>query len=206
MIAIILTAIATFIVTGIDEIVVLTILFVHYKENSSVRDIYIGQLISMVVLLAISLLAVFGITTIPKEWIGLLGFVPFFLGIKVFLIGDTESYDVYEEKDLIKKTKKFNNLILAVAIIAIAGGAEELSIYIPYLASLNTKDLITTLITFILLVPIWCAVCKRLSSVKRIRERIEKFERIIVPIVFIGLGIFVLIENNTLGYFLKFFH
>jgi len=203
MIAIILTAIATFVATGIDEIVVLTILFVHYKESNSVRDIYIGQLISMIVLLAISLLAVFGVATIPKAWIGLLGFVPLILGIKVLLTGDTESDDEYEEKDLIKKTKKFNNLILAVAMIAIAGGAEELSIYIPYLASLNTKNLITTLITFILLVPIWCAVCKKLSSVKRIRERIEKFERIIVPIVFIGLGIFVLIENNTLGYFFK---
>lgn len=206
MIAIILTAVATFIATGIDEIVVLTILFVHYKESNSVRDIYIGQLISMVVLLAVSLLAVFGVTTIPREWIGILGFVPLALGIKVLLTGDTESDDEYEEKDLIKKTKKFNNLILAVAMIAIAGGAEELSIYIPYLASLKTKDLITTLIIFILLVPIWCAVCRRLSSVKRVRERIEKFERIIVPIVFIGLGIFVLIENNTLGYFFKLFY
>ncbi len=206
MIAIILTAIATFIATGIDEIVVLTILFVHYKESHSVKDIYIGQLISMVVLLSVSLLAVFGIATIPKEWIGLLGFVPLVLGVRVLLTGDTESDDEYEEKDLIKKTKKYNNLILAVAIIAIASGAEELSIYIPYLASLNTKDLITTLITFILLVPIWCAVCKRLSSVKGIQERIGKFERIIVPIVFIGLGIFVLIENNTLGYFIKLFY
>jgi len=199
MILTILTSILTFIATGIDEIVVLTVLFVHYKKPDAIRDIYIGQQISMLVLLIISLLAVFGIAFIPREYIGLLGLVPLGMGLKVLFVGEAEEND--EEKELIQKSKRFSSLALGVALIAIAGGAEELTVYIPYFASLNTSNLIGSLLIFNILVPVWCSVCKRLAKVKRIEERIEKYGRIIMSIVFIGLGIFVLIENNTLSLF-----
>ena len=197
MLLTILTSIATFIATGIDELIVLTVLFVYYKNRGQVKDIYIGQQLSMLVLLGISLLAVFGITFIPPRYIGLLGLVPIGMGLKVLFFGEDDQE--VEEKELVQKSKKFSSLILSVAFIAVAGGAEELTIYIPYFASLNLLNLIVALIIFNLLVPVWCTLCKKISKIKRVEEKIEKYERIIIPIVFIGLGIFVLIENNTLS-------
>lgn len=202
MIAIILTAIITFIATGIDELFVLTILFVYAKDKKSIRDVYIGQEIGMIVLLAISVLAVFGITLITEKWIGILGFLPIIQGVRILINGDD---DDDEKEEVITKTSKYKSLIISVAVIAIAGGAEELAIYIPYFASLSTKYLIITLIIFIILVPICCKLCSKISSIKQIQDTATKYERVLLPIVFIGLGVFVLIENNTFSNIMSLF-
>jgi len=202
MVGTIFTAVAAFIATGFDELVVLTILFVHAKENKSIKDVYLGQQIGMIVLLFISLLAVCGITLIPHKWVGLLGILPLFQGIRILIHGNEDE----EDEDILQKTRKFNHLMISVAFIAIAGGGEEIAIYIPYFASLTITNLILTLIVFNVLVPVWCTFCRRISSIKHIQEIVEKYERILVPVVFIGLGIFVLLENKTVSAIINLFH
>lgn len=201
MIGTILTAIVAFIATGIDEIVVLTIIFVQATKSKSIKDVYIGQQIGMIVLLALSTLAVFGITLISEKWIGLLGLLPIIQGVRFWINGGDDD----DDDEIIEKTNKFNSLILSVAVIAIAGGGEELAIYIPYFASLSPFNLVITLITFNVLAPVWCTLCRKISSLKQIQETIETYERILVPIVFIGLGLFVLIENNTFSAIMSLF-
>lgn len=203
MIGTILTAIAAFIATGVDEIVVLTILFVHATKRKSIRDVYIGQQIGMIVLLALSVLAVYGISLVSEKWIGLLGFLPIIQGVRFWINGGDDDDD--EDDEIIEKTTKFSSLILSVTIIAIAGGGEELAIYIPYFAALDPFNLLITLITFNVLVPIWCTICRMISSKKQIQEMIEKYEKVMVPIVFIGLGIFALLENNTFSAIMSLF-
>ena len=192
----IVTSIATFMATGFDEIVVLTIIFLSTKDKNDIKKVYIGQQIAMIVLVLISLLAVFGIASIPRAYVGLLGFIPLIQGIRVLLNKEDDSE--YEKKDIIKRMGSFNNLIWSVAIIAIAGGAEELTIYIPFFASLDSTNLIIALITFMVLVPIWVTICRKFSSIKHIQNIVEKYEKIIVPVVFVLLGAFVLLENGTL--------
>ncbi|HBI03679.1 MAG TPA: cadmium resistance protein CadD, partial [Paenibacillaceae bacterium] len=118
---------------------------------------------------------------------------------RLWVLGDGDEDDEEEDKEVLKKSSRFNSLMVSVALIAIAGGGEELAIYIPYFAALSTTELIITLITFNLLVPIWCTICRKIASLKHIQEPIEKYERILVPIVFIGLGLFVFIESNTIS-------
>lgn len=204
MLTTILTSIATFIATGIDEIIVLTIIFVEVKNAKDVKDVYIGQQISMIVLLLISLLAAFGFAHIPSEYVGLLGIIPLAEGIRILFDRNYEDDD-YEEKDVLQRLKKYRSLIVSIALIAIAGGAEELSIYIPYFASLDTTNLIVSVVIFNILVPVWCTVCRKISSLKHVQNTVEKYEKILVPVVFIGLGIWVLIENGTLDLILNLF-
>ena len=199
MIGTIFTAIIAFIATGIDEMFVLTLLFAQARKKNAILAVYIGQQIGMIVLLGISALAVFGITLIAEKWIGLLGLLPIIQGIRLWVLGDGDEDDEEEDKEVLKKSSRFNSLMVSVALIAIVGGGEELAIYIPYFAALSTTELIITLITFNLLVPIWCTICRKIASLKHIQEPIEKYERILVPIVFIGLGLFVFIESNTIS-------
>ena len=199
----ILTAVITFIATGIDELFVLTIIFVCVKNNKAIRSVYIGQQIAMIVLLVISVLAVFGISIVTQKWVGILGLLPIIQGLGMLINGD-EGDD--KDEEVISKTRRYKSLTLSVAVIAIAGGGEELAIYIPYFASLSTSSLIVTLITFNALVPIWCMFCRKISSLKQIQEVVSKFERILLPIVFIGLGIFVLVDNNTISSIISLFN
>lgn len=186
----------TFVATGIDEMIVLILLFANAKKLKSIRNIYIGQQIGMTILLLLSLLTVYGIALISGKWIGLLGFLPIIIGLKILFFGEEEGDDEKQEWEL--KTKKFRSQIVSVALLALTGGAEELVIFIPYFAALDAFDTMIAALTFFVMIPIWCTVCKKISSIDRFQAGVQKYERIILPIVFIGIGLSVLIENNTL--------
>lgn len=65
------------------------------------------------------------------------------------------------------------------------------------LAALNTTEQVVILV-FIIGIFILCYLSKRLASVPMIGEVVERYEKAIVPVVFIGLGIFILLENGTI--------
>ncbi|EOW0186140.1 cadmium resistance transporter, partial [Listeria innocua] len=54
------------------------------------------------------------------------------------------------------------------------------------------------ILVFAVSVAILCYISFRLAKFSFISETLEKYERVIVPIVFIGLGIYILLENGTI--------
>ncbi len=184
----------TFIATGIDEMLLLIILFSMAKREKDVRDVFVGQQIGMTLVLIMTLLAVYGLGFITREWVGLLGILPIAVGIIEFFSGEEED----DDDKILMKTAIFSNWIFRVALIAIAGGAEELAIFIPYFSSLHVKELLIAVVTFTLMIPIWSGICMRLARVGNIDLVINNYRRFIVPIIFIGIGINILLENNTL--------
>lgn len=198
----ILTMIVTFIATGIDEMVILILLFAHAKNQNQIRQVYIGQQIGMTFIILLTLLAVYGIASFfTGKWTGIIGFLPIIIGLMELLEGDEEN----ENEALLQKSAIFSNLSLRVALVAIVGGAEELAIYIPYFTSLHSQDMLLALITFVIMVPVWCAICHRLGSMNKVYQVIKRYERVIIPIVFIGIGLNVLIESDTIEAILDLF-
>src|SRR5699024_12622010 len=78
--------------------------------------------------------------------------------------------------------------------------------YIPYFTSLAFSEIVITLIVFAFSVAVLCYVSYKLAKISFVSETLEKYERIIVPIVFIGLGIYILIENGTIQTLLSLFN
>ena len=92
-----------------------------------------------------------------------------------------------------------------VALITIASGGDNLGIYIPYFASIELGQIITAIILFAIFTVSLCWLSQRLARLSFLEETLEKYERIIVPVVFIGLGIYILWENQTFQALWKFF-
>ncbi|MEN2768173.1 cadmium resistance transporter [Ornithinibacillus xuwenensis] len=193
--------IITFIATGLDEMIMLILLFSLTKSDQDVRNVYIGQQIGMSVVLCLVLLGVYGIAQFTGKWIGLLGFIPIVLGVMALFIGEDDD----DEERLFNKTALFSNVVIRVIILAIAGGAEELAIYIPYFSSLVSTEVILASITFIIMIPIWSSICRKLAAFGMIPHKLEKYQRFIVPILFIGIGVHILIEQHTISDILTFF-
>ena len=85
-----------------------------------------------------------------------------------------------------------------VALITIASGGDNLGIYIPYFTSLSVSEIVIAIVVFALSIAVLCYISYRLAKISFVSETLEKYERIIVPIVFIGLGIFIMLENGTI--------
>ncbi|AOM35913.1 MULTISPECIES: CadD family cadmium resistance transporter [Enterococcus] len=201
----IFSAIAVYISTSIDYLFILLIIFSQSHTQKGIRHIFWGQYLGTGILVAVSLFAAYVLNFIPQDWIiGLLGLIPIYLGIRVAVIGEEEE----EEEEVVEKLESRGTswLFWTVALITIASGGDNLGIYIPYFTSLAFSEIVITLIVFAFSVAILCYVSYKLAKISFVSETLEKYERIIVPIVFIGLGIYILIENGTIQTLLSLFN
>lgn len=202
MIQTIISAVAVFISTSIDYLLIITVVFAQARTKKSAYHIVGGQYLGTAILVAVSLLAAFVLHFIPQEWmIGFLGLVPISLGIwAAFKKGESEEEEEEEEEEVIEKleARKSSLLFWTITLITIASGGDNLGIYIPYFASMPAGEITIALIVFALATSLLCYAGYKLSSVHLISETLEKYERIIVPIVYIGLGIYIMAESGTI--------
>ena len=195
----IISAIGVYISTSIDYLI---ILFAQLSQNKQKWHIYAGQYLGTGLLVGASLVAAYIVNFVPEEWmVGLLGLIPIYLGIRFAIVGEGEDE---EEEEIIERLEqsKANQLFWTVTLLTIASGGDNLGIYIPYFASLDWSQTLVALLVFVIGIIILCEISRVLSSIPLIFETIEKYERIIVPLVFILLGLYIMYENGTIETFL----
>lgn len=200
MTSIILTAIAAYIATSIDYFVILVIFFSRERRLKPIFGFVIGHYLGMFVLYGVSLLAAYGVRFIPESWIiGLLGLIPIGLGLKVAFQREKETDEKEQQERIETKTNRSSwGLVLAALFLSVASGGDDLGVFIPLFASYSLSEIFWTLMVFFICIAILCFLSYRLSRIRLIREKTEKYERLLVPIVFIAIGVFVLWENGTI--------
>ncbi|NQD99890.1 CadD family cadmium resistance transporter [Staphylococcus xylosus] len=197
MLQTIITAIILYTATAVDLLVILLIFFARANTRKEYRDIYIGQYLGSLALILISLFLAFVLNYVPEKWIlGLLGLIPIYLGVRVAISGDCEGEE-RAKREL--NEKGLSKLVGIVALVTIAScGADNVGLFVPYFITLNTVELITTLIIFIILILLLVFSAQLLSKIPGIGEVIERFNRWIMAVIYIGLGLFIIIENETI--------
>lgn len=202
----IISAIGVYISTSIDYLIVLIILFAQLSQNKQKWHIYAGQYLGTGLLVGVSLVAAYVVNFVPEAWmVGLLGLIPIYLGIRFAIVGEGEEEEE-EEEEIIERLEqsKVNQLFWTVTLLTIASGGDNLGIYIPYFASLDWAQPLVALLVFAIGVIIFCELSQVLSAIPLISETIEKYTRIIVPLVFIPLGLYIMYESGTIETFLNF--
>ena len=195
MIQNVITSIILYSGTAVDLLIILMLFFAKRKSRKDIINIYLGQFLGSVSLILLSLLFAFVLNYIPsKEILGLLGLIPIFLGLKVLLLGDSDGEAI--AKDGLRKDNK--NLIFLVAMITFAScGADNIGVFVPYFTTLNLANLIVTLLTFLVMIYLLVFSAQKLAQVPSVGETLEKYSRWFIAIVYLGLGIYILIENNS---------
>ena len=195
MIQNIVTSIILYSGTAVDLLIILMLFFAKRKSRKDIINIYLGQFLGSVSLILLSLLFAFVLNYIPsKEILGLLGLIPIFLGFKVLLLGDSDGEAI--AKDGLRKDNK--NLIFLVAMITFAScGADNIGVFVPYFTTLNLANLIVALLTFLVMIYLLVFSAQKLAQVPSVGETLEKYSRWFIAVVYLGLGMYILIENNV---------
>lgn len=203
MIQTIVTAAILYIVTALDLLVILLMFFARAKTRKEYRDIYIGQYVGSVALIVISLFFAFVLNYVPEKWIlGLLGLIPIYLGIKVAIYGDSDGEE-RAKKEL--NEKGLSKLVGTIAIITIAScGADNIGVFVPYFVTLSVTNLLLTLFVFLILIFFLVFTAQKLANIPGVGEIVEKFGRWIMAVIYIALGLFIIIENDTIQTILGF--
>ncbi|HEZ4646876.1 TPA: CadD family cadmium resistance transporter [Neisseria meningitidis] len=195
MIQNVVTSIILYSGTAVDLLIILMLFFAKRKSRKDIINIYLGQFLGSVSLILLSLLFAFVLDYIPsKEILGLLGLIPIFLGIKVLLLGDSDGEAIAKEG--LRKDNK--NLIFLVAMITFAScDADNIGVFVPYFTTLNLANLIVALLTFLVMIYLLVFSAQKLAQVPSVGETLEKYSRWFVAVVYLGLGVYILIENNS---------
>ena len=195
MIQNVVTSIILYSGTAVDLLIILMLFFAKRKSRKDIINIYLGQFLGSVSLILLSLLFAFVLNYIPsKEILGLLGLIPIFLGLKVLLLGDSDGEAIAKEG--LRKDNK--NLIFLVAMITFAScGADNIGVFVPYFITLNLANLIVALLTFLVMIYLLVFSAQKLAQVPSVGETLEKYSRWFIAVVYLGLGIYILIENNS---------
>jgi cadmium resistance protein CadD (predicted permease) len=254
------TAFISFIVTNIDDLVVLMDFFTEATMlNSSlkVRHIVIGQYLGFIILLGFSLIGYAVSYAIPVEMLGFLGFLPIILGIKGIIeiiieqykkrnppvsdispkdqISTTEPETIHYRKDIdgesisnfrneqeqqklivdppppIKFKQKilkllnhcFNPQILKVTSITLANSGDNIAIYTPLFAQATEWQIVVYIGIFLGMVLVWLVFCYYFINFRPILSIAQKYARYIVPIAFLGIGIYIIITSDCFPWLVR---
>ena len=191
----IVTSIILYSGTAVDLLIILMLFFAKRKSRKDIINIYLGQFLGSISLILLSLLFAFVLNYIPsKEILGLLGLIPIFLGLKVLLLGDSDGEAI--AKDGLRKDNK--NLIFLVAMITFAScGADNIGVFVPYFTTLNLANLIVTLLTFLVMIYLLVFSAQKLAQVPSVGELWKNIADGFIAVVYLGLGMYILIENNS---------
>ncbi|MFI7636091.1 cadmium resistance transporter [Nonomuraea sp. NPDC049400] len=191
----VLTAAGMFVGTNVDDIIVLTVLFLSSRATGSPKapHIWAGQYAGIAVLVVVSVIAALSLTIVPDEWVGLLGLIPFALGVRS-LVSALRARNNGENH-----SPAVASGLISVAGVTIANGADNISVYTPVFRTIGTAPTAVTIGVFAIGVAVWCLAGSWLGSHRRVIEIIERYGQWIVPGVFMGIGALIVIESGVLG-------
>ncbi|WP_346936870.1 cadmium resistance transporter [Clostridium sp.] len=107
-----------------------------------------------------------------------------------------------------KRTSNFakyfiNPSVIKVFSLTFANGADNIGIYVPLFTSMSLVSIVVIVIIFMILIALWCFIGLKLAEHSFVQRNIKKYKHIFVPIVFICLGVFILMESRTISFIFK---
>lgn len=195
------TGVIAFSATNIDDLVILMLFFSQVNTTFRRRHIVGGQYLGFTALIIASLPGFFGGLMLPEYWIGRLGLVPITIGLSLLLNPQSNSFEeVVEETQ--SNSSDLNSFLspqtYSVAAITFANGGDNISIYMSLFASSDVQSFLVILGIFFLLLGVWCYVTYKLSRQPAIADVLTRYGNTLVPFVLIGLGVFIVLESQSL--------
>ena len=190
-----LQAMGLFLVTNIDDIIVLSLFFARGAgQRGTTTKIVVGQYLGFGGILLASVAVTFGAGLfLPDDAIPYFGLIPLLLGAfaawQVWRNGDDDD-DTVADKPV---------SALTVAAVTFANGGDNIGVYVPVFLAVGTGALVAYCVVFLALVAVLVLAAKFVATRKPIAEVLERWEHILFPLVLIVLGLVILIEGGAFG-------
>jgi cadmium resistance protein CadD (predicted permease) len=196
-------AVVLFISTDLDDVFVLLGFFAD--PRFLVRHIVAGQFIGIAVLYAVSVIGSLASLVMPIALVGLLGLVPITMGLK-------SAWELYTSSEANERVSTGNRgpaagraNIAAVFAMTVANGGDNVSVYIPLFAMRSAANIAITGVVFGIMTAIWLYFAYWLTRHRAIRAPVQRYARLLMPFVFIALGVSILYQARTVE-LLRGFH
>ena len=187
-----LSGVWPFVVTNVDDFVLLTTLFVTGGQGGPTnRRIVSGQYLGFGLLVGVSLAVATGLAAVPSRWIGLFGLVPLALGVRAILLAKRQEPD---DGRVAAVTG-----VVGVAALTVADGADNVSVYIPLFRQAGPGATTTYVVVFAVLVGVWCVAAHALAHRRSLVVVVERAGHWLVPLLYIAIGLRIIVVSGLAG-------
>ncbi len=189
--SLLVTAVVAFLGTTVDDVIILTALFVAYRTGNGPRPLAIvaGQYLGFFVILGAALLAAAGLRVVPDRWVGLLGLIP--IGLGLWELRHLRGSDA-ARPPLAATTSR-------VAALTFASGADNIGVFTPLFRSLHLTGSLLVTALYLVLVGVLCAAGALLGTHRLVVAALGRISHWLVPLVFIGIGVLIVVTSGTIG-------
>jgi cadmium resistance protein CadD (predicted permease) len=180
--------------TNVDDVIVLTVLFLGSRAGGAPRtwEIWVGQYVGIATLVLASVVAALGLTVVPGDWAGLLGLMPLALGVRGLVLAVRARNRGEEHSPAIATG------LVSVAGVTIANGADNISVYTPVFRTIGAGGTLVSVSVFVVGVAVCCLAGSWLGSHKKVIGVVERYGHWIVPAVFVVIGVLVITDSGVL--------
>jgi cadmium resistance protein CadD (predicted permease) len=196
---VVLIAVGVFIATNLDDIFILMSFFA--MSGDRIKLIF-GQYLGFLILLCISLACYQFKFVLPMHYLAVLGLFPIIIGIKYFW---NFRKNIFTDGMLEKNfgptgtqrgdAIKGSNNILTMAMTTVANGGDNLAVYIPLFMTLDNFELSITLLTFMVMVGVWCVLAYKMVNNRIVGEKLKIYGHLIFPAVLIIIGFGIIFRS-----------
>jgi cadmium resistance protein CadD (predicted permease) len=192
-------AVALFISTDLDDVFVLLGFFADPKFR--IRQIVAGQFLGIAILYAVSVFGSWISLLVPPAIVGLLGLVPIAMGLKN--LWDLRSSSDGNDPVLTdhRRSSVGGANIMAVVAMTVANGGDNVSVYIPLFAARSASNIVLMGIVFGIMTAAWLALAYWLTRHRTIGAPVRRYTRLLMPFVYIALGVFILYQAGSVKLF-----
>ena len=194
MVATVLLAVGLYATTNIDNFVVLTAFYSDRSYRSG--QVTGGEYLGLAVIVAVSAGGAAAASTVPHRYIGLLGLVPLTLGavkLVALLRGGRPP-----DPDTTVGAGRHRPFV--VSAVTVGNGGDNIAAYVPIFATRSLGDAAVIVVVFFVAAGVWCAAARAIAQAGWTSRAMSRFSHIVVPVVYVALGLSILVFSGTLGW------
>lgn len=200
-----LETIFVFISTEIDDFLVFVVLFASQKNLKSRALIFSGRFFAVILTAVLSAFASSLLSRIPHFYLRFFGLVPLFIGgfhiFSIFKKDDDDDKDFCKNRENSsereRSKKDFSaavSLFFSAFLLTLASSGDNAGIYIPFFLDFDFSEKILVILEIVFLNFFWTLFQAKSASLPFVEKIVRKTGKILVPAVFILLGISVLVD------------
>ena len=187
-----------FVATNIDDLVVLMVFFGRARGDlSATVGVVAGQYLGFLAILVVSVLSALGARLLPDTAFAYLGLVPLLLGVRAAWLTWWHRDDDDDGREV---GGHAGVGIPTVAAVTFANGGDNIGVYVPAFAVAGPSGMTVYVIVFLIGVGFWCVLSRHIAERPAVARALERWEHILLPAVFIGLGLIILIQGGAFGF------
>jgi cadmium resistance protein CadD (predicted permease) len=207
-------AVPVFATTNVDDL----LLLIAFSSDRAFRrrQVIIGQFCGMTAVILVSLACALVALWIPRAYIGLLGLLPFGIGVKkgreqrrarhngathhsATRHGATEEDEEEQITESMPSVRPAGHTgILSVAAVTFANGGDNISAYVPLFSARPRLEVALIIATFLVMTGIWCWLAQWLVHHEALGKYIRTQGSRLLPWVLMGLGLYLVASSNVL--------